>query len=399
LLYSAVLFVLASVLVGVVYVAVRENLEQQPASREVAVSRVFRDPLTGEVRRVDTVIVPDFRSFERLVNERTLDALRNYSFTALAGLFVASLAVGWFVAGRVLAPVDRITEVAREISATDLSRRIELAGPDDELKRLADTFDGMLGRLETAFSTQQRFLADASHELRNPLATIRANLEVAREQGSDGSEAAAAIERAIARMTRLIDDLLALARLEGTELHRVETDLGALVRELAQESGPRAAERSLALSVQADQAPCTGDPDGLKRALANLVDNALRHAPRGTTVWLVTGSVDGWAWAAVADAGQGIAPEHQGLIFERFGRVDEGRARAAGGTGLGLAIARQIVQAHGGVVQVWSRPGSGAVFALCLPGPGVGERAAIAGALRAALARAGGPAALVGAKD
>lgn len=389
LLYSAVLFVLAAALVGAVYVAVRENLKEQPATREIAVSRVFRDPLTGEVRRVDTVIVPDFRSFERLVNERTLDVLRNYSFAALGGLFLASLGVGWLVAGRVLAPVDRITEVARRIGATDLSRRIELEGPDDELKRLADTFDDMLARLESAFSAQQRFLADASHELRNPLATIRANLQSAVADDADGRAAAAAIERALERMARLVDDLLALARLEGSAPRREEVDLAALARELAGEYAAQAAARSIALRIDGAAAPCAGDGDALKRALANLLDNALRHAPPGTEVWLMTGRGAGSSWAAVADRGPGIAPEHHEVIFERFGRADEGRARAAGGTGLGLAIVREIARAHGGRARLWSRPGAGSVFALVLPGAPAGEAGEGEVALAEALERAG----------
>lgn len=389
LLYSGVLFALAAVLVGAVYAAVRANLQRQPASREIAVSRVFRDPLTGEVRRVDTVIVPDFRSFERLINERTLDVLRDYSFAALGGLFLASLGVGWFVAGRVLAPVDRITEVARQIGATDLSRRIELEGPDDELKRLADTFDGMLARLEAAFAAQQRFLADASHELRNPLATIKANLQSAAADDPDGRAAAAAIERALQRMARLVDDLLALARLEGSAPRRERLDLATLARELASEHAAQAAARSITLRVDLRAAPCEGDPDALKRALANLLDNALRYAPSGSGIWLLTGGEQTSSWAAIADQGPGIAPEHHGVIFERFGRADEGRARAGGGTGLGLAIVREIARSHGGEARLWSQPGAGSVFAVVVARAGAGGTAKGAASLVKGLERAG----------
>ncbi|HEY6590398.1 MAG TPA: HAMP domain-containing protein, partial [Actinomycetota bacterium] len=170
LLYSAVLFGLAAVVVAAIYLVLMMSLRNQPYSTGVkqliCVGNECYQPVT-------------FRQLERVVNGRTLKELRNYSFTALGVLFVASLGVGWVVAGRVLRPIGRITSVARDIQATDLSRRIELPGPDDELKQLSDTFDAMLARLDAAFAAQRQFVADASHELRNPLAIIRTNVDVA----------------------------------------------------------------------------------------------------------------------------------------------------------------------------------------------------------------------------
>ena len=280
----------------------------------------------------------DAQAFERQVNQRTLRNLRNFSLGALAALFVASLAVGWVIAGRVLAPIAHITQVAREIQAAELSRRIELDGPDDELKRLADTFDSMLARLDVAFASQRRFVADASHELRTPLAIIKTNLELALtdEDGTDESRAraAAVIERAIDRMARLTDDLLALARLDAPAAGKEPVLLVQIVADARDEFAAAAAARNVAL--EAADGPgwvVSGDRDVLKRAVVNLLDNAVRVAPPGSSVRLDHGEEDGWAWLAVSDEGPGIAPEHLESIFDRFWRADEARTRPTAAAG------------------------------------------------------------------
>nr|MBA2384644.1 HAMP domain-containing protein [Actinomycetota bacterium] len=209
LLYSGVLFAVAALVVGSLYLGLSLSLRDEPLTQAAIRAQV---PVNDGGRTEERTFV-EARAFERQVNERTLDNLRRFSLAALGGLFVASLAVAWVIAGRVLAPIARITEVAREIQAAELSRRIALGGPDDELKRLADTFDAMLSRLDVAFASQRRFVADASHELRTPLAIIQTNLELALTEagGTAESRAAAAvvIKRAIHRMARLTDDLLA----------------------------------------------------------------------------------------------------------------------------------------------------------------------------------------------
>ena len=231
-----------------------------------------------------------------------------------------------------LAPIAHITSVAREIQARELSRRIELDGPDDELKRLADTFDSMLARLDLAFASQRRFVADASHELRTPLAIIKANLDLALTdaQATDESRATAAavIKRAIDRMARLTDDLLALARLDAPASGREPVPLGALLEDAREEFEAAAAARAVELETAVVPGRIVqGDRDVLKRAVTNLLDNAVRVAPEGSTVRLSHGEVDGWAWLAVADDGPGIAPEHQEWIFDRFWRADDARSR------------------------------------------------------------------------
>ena len=368
LLYSGVLFVVAALLVAGLYFGLSLSLRNEPVSQAVIVERV---PVNDGSQTEERTFV-DAQAFEHQVNERTLRNLRTFSLAALGLLFVASILVGWVIAGRVLAPIAHITHVAREIQARELSRRIDLAGPDDELKRLADTFDSMLARLDVAFASQRRFVADASHELRTPLAIIKANLDLALTDAHATAEsratAAAVIERAIARMARLTDDLLALARLDAPASGREPVPVAALLEDAAEEFAAAATARSVAIAVETVAAgPVLGDRDVLKRALTNLLDNAVRAA--GSTVVLSHGEQDGSAWLSVEDDGPGIAPEHRESIFDRFWRPDDARARPGGGSGLGLAIVRQIAEAHGGTVEVESAPGEGARFVLRLPLP------------------------------
>ena len=220
------------------------------------------------------------------MNEHTLATMRNISFGALGVLFVVSLGIGWVVAGRTLRPIDRITEVAREIQATNLSRRIALEGPDDELKRLADTFDAMLGRIDAAFSAQRRFIADASHELRNPLAIIGTNLDVAFTDPDVSAETLrnqlVVVRRAADRMSAIVRDLLSLARLETPASLQNEADLAAIAAEAGHEFDALAEQRGVRIERRLEpRLMIVGDRDALKRAIANLLDNAVRHAPSG----------------------------------------------------------------------------------------------------------------------
>jgi signal transduction histidine kinase len=360
LLYSGVLFGLAAVLVAAIYLVLLMALRGEP----VSAGRVCK---YGECIRLVSL-----SEFERLVNSQTLTKLRNYSFSALGVLFVASLGVGWVVAGRVLRPIGRITAVARDIQATDLSRRIELPGPEDELKQLADTFDAMLARLDAAFAAQRQFTADASHELRNPLAIIRTNVDVAladpHADPDDLRHTITVVKRASDRMARLVDDLLALARRQEPTLEHEPVDLGVAVTEASDDFVVPAAARNIVLDrAIAPGVVVTGDRDALKRAVANLLDNAVRLAPAGSRIRLATGSEGDRAWIAVADEGPGIAPEDQPHVFDRFWRADRARSRADGGTGLGLAIVRQIAQSHGGSIRLQSKVGVGSSFVIWLP--------------------------------
>jgi signal transduction histidine kinase len=367
LLYSAVLFGLAAVVVAAIYLVLMMSLRGEPVSPTY--TRRWCRPFSDDCVTVDYY---QAREFLRVVQSVTLTKLRNYSFGALGVLFVASLGVGWVIAGRVLRPIGRITSVAREIQATDLSRRIELPGPDDELKQLADTFDAMLARLDAAFAAQRQFVADASHELRNPLAIIRTNVDVALSDPNPDPEdlrhTIVVVKRASDRMARLVDDLLALARRQEPTFEHEPVDLGVVVAEASDDFVVPAAARQIVLDrAIAPDVTVLGDRDALKRAVANLLENAVRLAPAGSRIRLATGSEGDRAWIAVADEGPGIALEDQPHVFDRFWRADKARSRADGGTGLGLAIVRQIVESHGGQVRLQSKVGVGSSFVIWLP--------------------------------
>ena len=377
-LYSIVLFGLAATLVAGIYLALAARLDDDSMarSRAAVITQVQPD---GTVVRVP-VEVTELESFEEGVNRRALQLLRTYSFSALGVLFVASLGVGWLIAGRVLAPIDRITAVARDIQATDMSRRIALRGPPDELKDLADTFDDMLGRLDDAFSQQQRFIQEASHELRNPLAVIRTNLDVALADPDASEEdlrqTAEVVNRSVTRMAVLVDDLLAYAREGAPSRPRRRVPLVEVVDDTVAEFGATASARGLGLEVEPAAVPVQAaavvlaDRVAVRQAVANLVANAVRLAPEGTTVRLALGVAGPWAWVAVDDAGPGIPEGDHERVFERFWRGDGLRARAEGRSGLGLSIVREIAEAHGGEVRLADNGRGGSTFTLWLPAAG-----------------------------
>ncbi|MEO0494763.1 MAG: ATP-binding protein [Actinomycetota bacterium] len=373
-LYSVLLFGLATVVVGGIYAGLARSLEDQDVSRTEAAAVLFRDADGRDMIGTFEFEVQDpLAVFEREVNEQALDQLRTYAFGALGLLFIGSLGVGWFVAGLVLRPVGRITSVAREISGTDLSRRIELEGPDDELKQLADTFDDMLTRLDQAFENQREFIHEASHELRNPLAVIRTNLDVVlsdpEAEAEDLRSAGEVVGRSAERMTTLVDDLLVYARHGTRTMREEEFDLAELVDHLADDFAAPADTAGLVLTKQlpAEALPVCGDGPAVRRAVANLIANAVRLAPEGTNVTVSADRFDDWNFISVADEGPGIAPENHVRIFQRFWRGDQGEARQAGRSGLGLTIVRQIVEAHGGRVDLASDVGRGSTFVLWFP--------------------------------
>lgn len=373
-LYSVLLFGLATVVVGGIYAGLARDLEDQDVSRTEEAAVLFRDSQGRDMITTFEFEVQDpLAVFEREVNEQALDQLRTYAFGALGLLFIGSLGVGWFVAGLVLRPVGRITSVAREISGSDLSRRIELEGPDDELKQLADTFDDMLTRLDEAFENQREFIHEASHELRNPLAVIRTNVDVVLSDpdapAEDLRSAGEVVGRSAERMTTLVDDLLVYAR-QGTRTMREEDfDLAELVDHLADDfvASAEAADLRLTKQLPSESLPVCGDGPAVRRAVANLIANAVRLAPEGTTVTVSADRFDDWNFISVADEGPGIAPENHMRVFQRFWRGDRELARQQGRSGLGLTIVRQIVEAHGGRVDLASDVGRGSTFVLWFP--------------------------------
>ncbi|MCU0309988.1 MAG: HAMP domain-containing histidine kinase [Acidimicrobiales bacterium] len=360
LVYSTVVFGLAALAVASLYFGLRYSLQNQ------TIGVVFDGP-GGTFLQIDQA-----QLLQNQVNERALDALRVYSLSALLGLFFVSLAVGWLVSGRMLRPIGQITSTVREIQVSDLSRRIDLGGPDDELRRLADTFDGMLGRLDEAFEGQRQFIHEASHELRNPLAVIRTNLEVTLADPDASAEdlrrTAEVVERSTERMARLVDDLLVYARKGTLSLDRQPVDAASLVAEAADEFVGVAEAEGVGLDQVTDAGLWVlGDRLALRQALANLLANAVHHSPPGTTIRLRAGREGPWVWLSVEDQGPGIDPADQERVFQRFWRGNPREGRENGRSGLGLTIVRQTAEAHGGEVKLASVPGQGAAFALWLP--------------------------------
>jgi signal transduction histidine kinase len=373
MLVTAALIVTAGVLVLGMNMALDTVVatipEQEPTTLEEELLRVLGMTFS-ELEGSGTSGTAALLQVEQAVREQTLQLVRGLSIAALVLLVPVGIAIGWAVAGRVVRPVGTIAGVAREIEATDLSRRIRLGGPPDEMRDLADTFDAMLDRLDQGVRTQRRFVEDASHELRNPLAVIRTNLDVALAEPDDaeGLRRAAEVARGAAdRMSTTVDELLALARTSVQPEQRTSVDLAAVVAEVAAEYDAVASTRSVRLSRAAPAGLVVeGDRTALKRALANLVSNALRVAPSGSVVHCRAGRAGGWLWLGVRDVGRGIAPDDQALVFRRAWR--DGAATDDGdGRGIGLALVRQIAEAHGGTVSVASLPGHGASFVVWLP--------------------------------
>ncbi|MEU8202128.1 HAMP domain-containing sensor histidine kinase [Streptosporangium sp. NPDC049046] len=377
-LYSSLLFLLCALVIGVLYVAVARSAEERPYTVQQA--KLYS---VDTERYVGKAPVVELAEVENAVNLLTLRTLRDYSFLTLGGLFLVSFGIGWVLSGRVLRPVRSITRAAAEIQGTDLSRRILLTGPKDELRDLADTVDTMLGRLEGAFLAQRRLIDDASHELRSPLAIIRANVDAVLASPDSTEEermrAVAIVDRATTRMTRLVEDLLATARRSAPALADAEVDVGALAAEAAEEFTTLAAGRGLSIRKALPAGlRGVGDHDALRRAVGNLLSNAVRLAPGGSEVVVAAGRTggrrEGWIWVAVRDAGPGVPEDDQARVFDRFWRGQTSRRDRH--SGLGLAIVRQIVESHGGHVRLFSRLGEGSVFVLWLPsgeGPAEGD--------------------------
>jgi signal transduction histidine kinase len=289
----------------------------------------------------------------------------------LAGL-CAALVGGWAIAGGALRPIARVTSTANTIAhSRDLSHRIATPRHHDELGRLATTFNDMLSSIEAAYGAQQRFVGDASHELRAPLTAIQGNLELIRRHPemppADRDEALAEAERETARLTRLVADLLALARADaGVALRHEAVDMDAVVLDVFHTARQLAHGQELRLDPF-EPVQVVGDADRLKQLLLILLDNALKYTPSGGRVTL---GLRGCAHAAeivVQDAGVGISAADLPRVFERFYRADPARNRDAGGTGLGLAIARWIVEQHHGTIQIDSALDQGTTVTVSLP--------------------------------
>jgi heavy metal sensor kinase len=312
----------------------------------------------------------------------TLDAFRAYLLWFAPLLLLAASAGGYWLSRRALAPVDALARTARTISGHNLSSRLQQLHTGDELQRLSDTLNEMLARIESAFLRITEFTADASHELRTPIALIHTEAEIALRRSRDEAEYREALRHILLeadRTANLVEQLLALARADsgGDALDLQPIDLLVTLREAASKWNPVASLRNLQFEerLEVRRLPVMGDKNALRRVIDILLDNAFKYTPAPGKVTLSAKRNEqenesdklGRVVVTVEDTGIGIAPEDQARIFERFYRVDKARSRELGGTGLGLAIAQWIVQLHNGSITAKSELEKGSVFQLEIP--------------------------------
>jgi heavy metal sensor kinase len=304
----------------------------------------------------------------------TLDAFRGYLLWFAPVLLLGASGIGYWLSHKALAPVDALARTARTISGHNLSRRLEPLHTGDELQRLSDTLNEMLGRIEAAFRRITEFTADASHELRTPIALIHTEAELALRRSRDEAEYRETLRNILLeaeRTAKLLEKLLDLARAdsgsEALDIHPI--DLRVTLRESASKWRQVASLRNLQFEehLEVQRLPVMGDENALRRLIDILLDNALKYAGSLGKITLSAEEKDGHIAVSVEDTGVGIAPEDQAKIFERFYRVDKARSRELGGAGLGLAIAQWIVEHHKGSIAVKSEIGRGSVFRVEIP--------------------------------
>ncbi|CAN5533891.1 HAMP domain-containing sensor histidine kinase [soil metagenome] len=349
-------------------------------------ARYFNEEVAGSALRVYSAPVyltnGDFLAYIQVAESREplSQTLKQLTTILTAGTLLGTiLAAGaaWLIADAALRPLRRMAATARAIGgAGDLSERLASPQTNDEVERLAETFNAMLDRLEIAFDSHRQFVADASHELRTPLTALRGNTDIlqtmVRENRIDTellTESLDDIGSETDRMGRLVGDLLALARADigwSPDLEE-EIDLAMAAAEAVRIHRPLAQEHDLQLEIEEDGVLVRGNADQVRQLVLILLDNAYTHTPPGTKVVVRVAAEGDDAIIAVSDNGPGFGAEHRERIFDRFYRTDGARARSSGGTGLGLAIARWIAEIHGGTITAESVPGEGATFTVRIP--------------------------------
>ena len=293
---------------------------------------------------------------------------------ALAGLATLAVAIvgGWFVAGRALAPIKRISETARAMSGGDLNARIAVERTESELEQVASTLNDAFDRLRLAVEQERQFIADASHELRTPISVMRAETEWALDRDRTGQEYKNALNvgrRATLRMQDIVERLLALVRADASSdaRQRIPVAVGTLMEDVVTWLAPVAQERGVQLSITGDRFTVEGDPEQLREAFNNVIGNAILYNKPGGAVTIGMRLAGGTGRVEVADTGIGIPADAVPRVFDRFFRVDTARSREMGGSGLGLSIARSVFSAHGGDINCTSEPGVGSMFVIVLP--------------------------------
>jgi signal transduction histidine kinase len=386
LIYSGLFLAAGAALLAVTYGLVAQSFDSVPAS-PAAISKASQyvdqalrtcksenpDPvaLAKCEQQAELSLNGVTKASQAYQRSHTLAYLLDYSLAALAALVVGSAWLGWIVAGRALRPVHAITAAARRASEENLSERIALAGPDDELKELADTFDAMLGRLDAAFASQRRFVANASHELRTPLTVMRTAIDVtlAKPDRTPAQLEAMAVEvrQAADRAEALIEALLTLARSDRGAGPRERLDVSVLAEDALDAAAPAIRAHPVTVQAALQPAEALGDPVLVERLVTNLIDNAIRHNIPNGWVQVATGTRDGMAFIDVANGGPLIPAELVPSLFEPFRRLSE-RSGSPDGTGLGLSIVRSVATAHRGQATARQLPAGGLEVSVSLPG-------------------------------
>jgi signal transduction histidine kinase len=376
-LYAVAFFLAGAVLIALTYFYLDQSLERRPGAHAQALVQQFLGDRGLRERPIADRLFSAIAAQAERQRRDTLQGMLIWSLVSLGAVGVAAGGFGWLLAGRALQPLQNITATARRVADRSLHERIALEGPDDEIKGLADTFDAMLERLDRAFDSQRRFVANASHELRTPLTINRTLIEVALddpEVPESTRRLGATLLEVNARHERLIDGLLVLASSQRLA-QRGRVDLAEVARRAV--SVGQSAARQAGVEVTTTFVPSyvTGDPDLLERLAGNLIDNAIRYnrVDRGWVVVTVS-SDNGYALLSVENAGPVIPESAVDGIFEpfrrlRFGdRITDVRDSPAGhGAGLGLSIVRSIATAHHGDVRAVARPGGGLTVTFAVP--------------------------------
>jgi len=369
LTYGLVFLITGAVFLTIGYLLVRHNL-------------AARDDYHGILQRLGITDDFDFGRFgpragspyagliaaaRAQLRAQTLHRLLLEYAGALAAMTVVALASGYLLAGRALAPLRRITATARRVSGRNLGERIALQGPADELRELADTFDGMLGRLDAAFASQRHFVANASHELRTPLAVMRTELDVAladpHASAAELREMGEAVRETVDRCERMIEALLVLARSEALSGRGQPVELSSLIADCITDLRARAAEARISIATDLQEAWTHGERALLERMIANLIDNGIRHNHPGGELRVATFHRGQAVGVTVANSGAVIDPQTAATLVEPFRRLNRG----VSGFGLGLSIVRSVAEAHGGAIAVQAPSSGGLRVTVTLP--------------------------------
>ncbi|MDC0772052.1 sensor histidine kinase [Streptomyces sp. HD] len=377
LLYGGMFLIAGILLLSIIYLLAAQaiNTGNEPLFKIVGAKELQVTSDNCPAIKVDNLTFSQFNdAISSCINDQrrvALDDLLSRSLLALLGLAIIAFAFGYAMAGRVLSPLGRITRTARAVAGSDLSRRIELDGPDDELKELADTFDEMLERLQRAFTAQQRFVGNASHELRTPLAINRTLLEVHLSDPGAPVELQQLGKTLLAtneRSEQLVEGLLLLARSDNQIVERKPVDLAEVAEQAVDQVHAEAAAKGVVIRGEQKPAVVQGNGVLLERIALNLVQNAVRYnIPEGGWVEVTTEVQHGQAVLVVTNTGPVVPAYEIDNLFEPFRRLRTERTGSDKGVGLGLSIVRSVARAHGGHIAAQPREGGGLVMRVTLP--------------------------------